>query len=344
MSASPWYGATRDTAGIAPDVARQALEWLVALQDEDAGAQTLRAWSNWRAAHPDHERAWRRIELVQGHLQPLTAPVHAAAARAALAPREPHRRRAIKTMAVAALAGGGLAWQLRDHAPWRAMTADHATDVGERRAVALPDGSTLLLNTGSAIDVLFSPGERRVRLIGGEILVTTARPSAADGRPFLIETAQGTATALGTEYSVMQEAGHTAVSVFHGAVRIQPRRHPGQASILHAGHRTRYSAQSVDEPGMAEEDSIAWREGYLVARSMRLDALMAELGRYSATSLSCDPLVAQMRVSGSYPLDDIRKVLSVVAATLQLRVATRSGFWGKTSFHLEPSRRHGVPS
>lgn len=336
MSASSWYGASREATDIAPEVAERALEWLVCLQEDGASTDVVQDWTCWRAAHPDHERAWQRIELVQGHLRPLASPLHAAAARAALAPRvQPTRRRALKVLTVAALTGAGTAWHLRGDMAWQEWVADHRTEIGERRDLALPDGSRLVLNTNSAVDVLFSQTERRVRLIAGEILVTTAR-QRGDARPFLVETAQGTARALGTEFSVLREDDRTAVSVFDGAVQLQPRRHSAQTRILQAGHRASYWVLGVSEPDPADEDSIAWREGYIVARSMRLDELVAQLDRYSRAELSCDPSVAAMRVSGSFPLDDIRKVMTVVAATLQLRLSKHDSFWSGRRVRLVP--------
>ena len=43
MSASPWYGATRDASTLSPAVAQRALEWLVQLQDAPVAPETVRA-------------------------------------------------------------------------------------------------------------------------------------------------------------------------------------------------------------------------------------------------------------------------------------------------------------
>ncbi|WP_235489528.1 FecR/PupR family sigma factor regulator [Achromobacter sp. DMS1] len=93
MAASSWYRSTRDAAAVSPEVAERALEWLLELQGEPVPPETMQAWRRWRAAHPDHERAWRRIESVRGSLQPLASPLSAAAAQAALAPSASRNRR-----------------------------------------------------------------------------------------------------------------------------------------------------------------------------------------------------------------------------------------------------------
>lgn len=339
MPTSSWYRATADAATVPARVAERALEWLVELQAEDATAQTTDAWRRWRAEHPDHERAWQRIESVQGRLKPLSTPATADIARAALAPRDPRpRRHAMKTLATLAFAGG-LTWAVREHTPWRQWTADHRTAVGERRTILLADGTQLMMNTDTAVDIHFDTTLRRVRLLAGEILVTTATDPQAAPRPFLVETSDGVARALGTRYSVRQGDGGTEVCVFHGAVEIRPRRHGDRALVLQAGSCSRYTADDVEPPRPAEASRIAWAEGFIVARSMRLDDFIAELRRYSRASLSCDPAIAGIRVSGSFPLDDLGKVLETLSTTLNLQRETVTRRWGQDEIRLLPARR-----
>lgn len=347
--ASSWYQSTPDAANIPADVAERALEWLLELQGDDVAPEVVEAWKRWRAAHPDHERAWQRIESVKDRLRPLASPVTSDIARAALAPPgsrrasgstdspdssgSPKRRRAIKVLAVSLFAAG-LAWCAREQTPWRQWAADHRTAVGERRSLTLADGTQLWLNTASAVNIEFDAAQRRVKLLAGEILVVTAKDPASTPRPFLVETAQGTVQALGTRYVVRQRGDDTEVSVFEGKVEIRPNRHAGRAIVLPAGYRASYTADSVTSPAPAEGAGATWAEGFIVARSMRLDDFLAELGRYSSDALSCDPPLAGLRVSGSFPVDDIGKVLSALGATLEVRTEVVTRLWGRREIRL----------
>jgi len=334
MSASSWYGNTRDAATLPPAVAQRALEWLVELQDEPVAPETVREWASWRAAHPDHERAWLRIESVQGTLRPLAGPANAAIAKAALAaPASAQRRRALKTMSALAIASGA-AWGVGQITPWRTWTSDHRTAIGERRTVTLPDGTRLVLNTDSAINVRYTTDRRRVMLIAGEILIATAHESGTLNRPFCVETAHGTARALGTEYAVRLLDGSTEVSVFQGAVQIRPRDDAEHGLTLQAGLRANYSARGIAQPATAEENQIAWKDGFIVARGMRLADFVAELGRYSRDTISCDPAVSDLRLSGSFPVSNVDKVLAALSATLDIRVETETRLWRGRRLHL----------
>lgn len=332
---------------VPPQVARRAVEWLIELQAGPMNAALQREWTAWRAADPLHEQAWQRIETVNGRLAGLAAPTTAAVARAALAPRASARRRqAVGTLAVLFF-GGGAAWTAHRHAPWREWTADLRTGVGERRSLRLDDGTRIVLNTGSALDLRFSETERRLRLIAGEVWVDSAKDPR--GRPLLVETAQGEALALGTRFTVCEVQSDTGlrmtqVSVFDGAVRVRPRdaERDSDAPVLQAGQQARFTAGAVaPRSPVVEDNAAAWIDGMLVARGMRLADFVAELGRYSAHPLSCDRAVADLRVSGTYPVADVDKVLETVAAILSLEVQTVTRFWGHQVVRIGLAPRGG---
>ncbi|RXN85246.1 histidine kinase [Achromobacter aloeverae] len=328
---------------MAPEVAERAVQWLLELQAPDVSPETLAAWRDWRAEHPAHESAWQRIESVNGRLTHLASPHNAAIARATLAPGRERlaagRRQALKALVLAA-GVGGVAWGAHEYIPWHAWMADYRTAVGERRTLVLADGSELILNTDSAVDVRFDGAQRLVRLLAGEILVRTA--NAWDSTPpFVVETSQGTALALGPRYAVRVQRGETDVSVFAGAVRIQPARNAARAQVVRAGHRVRYTANAVMDDRPVDDAAVAWSEGYIVARGMRLGDFIDELARYSLVPLACDPEVAGLRVSGSFPVGDVGRVLDTLSMTLGVRIKTLTRFWGARSVRLVPATAPG---
>lgn len=310
---------------VPPGVAQRAVEWMVELQAQPLPDEVRLAWQQWRDSHPDHERAWQRIEAVNGRLRTLGGPQHPAAAAALLTPRSRQRRHAVKTLTVLFFTGG-LAWTAQQQLPWRTWTADQRSGDGRRRNVALADGSAVAMNVGAAFDVDYDQHGRRLRLRAGEIVVTTAHDPAQ--RPFTVHTAQGTLQALGTRFAVRLYEAATQVSVFDGAVELRPAR--GTPSrTLQAGQQALFGADAIMPSLAADEDSIAWTDGFLIAKGMRLGDFLAELNRYSEVALSCAPEAAGLRVSGSYRLDDVQLVLETVSATLELNIETRTRFWGR---------------
>ncbi|MNN66617.1 fec operon regulator FecR [compost metagenome] len=74
---------------VPPQVAEQAVRWLVELQGGPHDERLRQDWQRWRQAAPEHEQAWKHIEAVNRRLDGIATPL----ARAALERRLRHRRR-----------------------------------------------------------------------------------------------------------------------------------------------------------------------------------------------------------------------------------------------------------
>lgn len=318
-------------AAVPPEVARSAVEWWLCQQEEggELPEPRRRAWQAWREADPLHEQAWQSIVAVNQRLAGLVAPQQSGIAQAALAPRGSARRRRVVQALAVLVFGGGIAWQAQQQLAWRSWTADARTARGERRRMVLEDGTQIVLNGASALDIDYGAELRRLWLYEGEVLVTTAADSRQSPRPFIVQTAAGQARALGTRFGVRTlAAGGSQVAVFEGAVRLTPARAAGNTLVLQAGQQATLQAEGASEPQPVHEDSLAWTDGMLVARGMPLSNMLAALQPYSAARLACAPEVAQLRISGTYPLDDVPRVLAVLGALPGLRMRTLTRWWG----------------
>lgn len=91
------------------------------------------------------------------------------------------------------------------------MLAQQRTSIRERRPLRLDDGSQLALNADTALDIRFDSKQRLIQVYRGEMLVNTAQDSTQ--RPFIVQTGEGRARALGTRFSVRQLAEQTRVGV-----------------------------------------------------------------------------------------------------------------------------------
>ncbi|MDF3834067.1 FecR domain-containing protein, partial [Cupriavidus basilensis] len=281
----------------------------------------------WRAANPEHERAWLRLQAVGDKLHGVPREV---ARGTLLAPRgaapPATRRKALGLLGLLALAGGS-ACLVRETETWQLALADHHSAVGELRDVMLPDGTRILLNTASAIDVDYDDGERRVVLRAGEILVNTAPDPAPVYRPFLVQTREGTARALGTRFTVRQQDGASSIAVLEGTVMVKPAQ-PGAREVrIDAGQQTALRSGAALPPRPADEDAAAWSRRMLVAERMRVADLLAELARYRPGVLRCDAGVAEMRVSGVFPLADTDRALANLTLGLPVALVYRTRYW-----------------
>jgi transmembrane sensor len=310
---------------IDPAVLDQAAHWFVRLASGQASTQDHHALLQWRDADPEHERAWQRLQGVEQKLRggALPAPV----ARAALGAVDLGRRRTLKTLAVAGAALGSAALWQREQGLWQRWTADYRSGVGERREVLLADGTRLLLNTDTAVDVRFDAALRRLVLRSGELRITTGHD--AQNRGFVVATRDGTLRPLGTRFTVrrLDDEQQTRLAVSEGAVEVRPGNATAAPLVVQAGQRTVFSATGAAPPSALDEAAGSWTDGILTAERMRLQDFLAELERYRPGRLHCDPAVAELRLTGAYPLADTDRILAALQQTLPVRVRYYTRYW-----------------
>ena len=177
----------------------QAIQWMITLRFNVADDAATAAFERWLHTSAEHQRVWQRVVTMNDDFTQLPAQVGRHALRGAR--QRISRREGLKLLGLVAGAAG-LTWLGRDYTPLPALMADYRTATGERRWVALNDGSRIQLNSASAIDASFNAERRLVQLRQGEIVVNTG----TDNRPFWVQTRDGYLRALGTRCLVREEA------------------------------------------------------------------------------------------------------------------------------------------
>lgn len=308
-----------------PKVLEEAAEWLMRLSENDLSDTERAQWECWKVSSPERDRAWSRAQLLQSKLGGLPPSL---AMSALDRPSHPERRRALGKLAMllAVLPAGWGGWQLVQSQQW---SADYRTAVGQRRELNLADGSRITLNTDTAIDVLFDAHQRLINLREGEILVQTAPDTSSLARPFLVGTRQGRMQALGTRFTVRELQPRTHLAVLDGAVRVELAGNPQATPIIvSAGQRTDFSAQTFGQVSSTDRHVGAWTRGMLMADNMRLADFVLELARYRRGFVRCDPAIANLRISGAYPISDTQRTLNMLGQTYPVTVAGHlSGYW-----------------
>ena len=280
--------------------------------------------------HGEHERAWQQVSALNEELQGRFKALPGGVAYGTLdsSAQRLQRRQALKLLSLL-VAGGAVAWVGRDSLPWQRLSADYSTATGERRSIELVDGTRLQLNTDSAVDVRYDAGQRLILLARGEIfLASGADTQSPTHRPLRVRTAQGLFEALGTRFNVRLQDAATCLSVSEGSVRIDAfGARPLQAPVAEAGQSYRIAADGVRRLERPQMDAVAWADGLIVTRDMRLADFLAEVGRYRNGYLGCAAEVADLRLSGVYRLDDTDKLLQVLARTLPVRLQRHTRWW-----------------
>ncbi|THF62047.1 FecR domain-containing protein [Pseudothauera rhizosphaerae] len=330
---------TDDASPLPEAVTDQAIRWYVRLS---SGLQTDRdtaEFTRWHAAHSDHARAWKRLQNMGSRLQSSAAQIPAPLARGILRRigAACGTRRAFIRGLIVAGSGGAALHLAQGQIPLQTLLAgtlaDARTATGQRQRHTLADGTQLLLNTATAVDVRYSAHERRIVLLHGEIMVGTAPDDA--GRPLLVATPHGILRPVGTRFSVRHDgtAGHaTEIAVAEGAVDIHPAA-LAKPLRLNAGQQTRFTPHHVDAPAALDESRQSWTTGTLSAEGMRLADFIAELDRHRPGRLRCAPEVAGLRITGSWPLegpdpaDPTAHILASLERHMPVRIRHLTRYW-----------------
>lgn len=313
---------------IRADVRDQALAWFTLSHSGDINETELQQLQRWRQSDSEHERAWQRMASLPGVLKSRVQALENPVARSALQHTRyvsGDRRQALKMLVGAGLLGA-IGWRAKDTHWLQGGLADLSTAIGERRHHRLVDGTQLWLNTDSAVDIRFSLHERRIVLRYGEVDILTGSDPAQ--RPMLVQTHDALLRPLGTRFTVRcDEAGSgTRLSVSSGRVAASMPGHPAQ-QIVEAGYEGFIGAGGVSGIQPTHPASVAWIDGFIVAERMRLGDFVTQLARYRSGVLRCEPNVADLLLTGSYPLDDSERILALLQDSLPVSIVRRTRYW-----------------
>lgn len=289
-----------------------AARWLALVDSGSASEGDLQRLEQWRTSSTLHEHAWQKALLLRQRFSALPG----ALAMATLDRPDAGRRALLKqALGVAALLPA--AWLASRELPLEAWTADMHTAVGERRHVLLSDGTSVQLNTDSAVDIDLDA--HRLTLLRGEVAVRLPNPSLTLQVPY------GHVALDAGEVCLRLVDQACRVSVLKGTANLQPRQ--GPALLLQAGHQASLQVAGVGPVTSLDTWPLGWREGVLRLEDRPLGELLHELRRYRPGVLRWAPELEALRVTGTFRLDDTDRVLALLAASLPLQVHTRTRYW-----------------
>jgi transmembrane sensor len=298
---------------------QEAIGWMVLLRSGEATSEDFRAFETWRAVDPRHDKVFQQIEKASDILAPLRGAGDAGTVhRTLMAPAS--RRHLLGTALAIAVAGFGGFAVVRNKTD---LLADERTGTGQRRSIVLADGSTLLLNARSAVDIVMTPQLRQVLLRSGQVMVAVAKEAVL--RPFVVHTQYGSVNALGTQFMVRLAEGGAQVDVLESIVEIRG----GNEAVLRvpAGKSAWFGRSGATLLASSPEAEAAWVNGLLEVNDQPLSKVVDALRQYNSGIIVLAPSVAGIRVSGIYKLDNIDMALDSLQQTLPLRVTRHNRYW-----------------
>ncbi|HEV2561662.1 MAG TPA: FecR domain-containing protein [Rhizomicrobium sp.] len=204
----------------------------------------------------------------------------------------------------------------------------YATALGERKAIALADGSRIELNTDTTIRLSANANARTVNLERGEVYFEIKHDPH---RLFVVVAGDHRVTDVGTQFFVRREKEHLEVALVEGRARFDM---PVAQSQLHsmslaAGDVVVASARRTTlkrEPIEEISSELSWRRGVLVFKHATLGEAAAEFNRYNPEKIVvADAGAARLTLNGTFKTNDVAAFTDAAHAVFGLQVDVRNG-------------------
>jgi hypothetical protein len=159
------------------------------------------------------------------------------------------------------------------------------TEAGQRRRVALSDGSIVFVNQNSRVTL---NADRDATLTTGEVFLEVAPRDQVTGKPFVVHTPGRTVSALGTKFDVQAEPDRTGVVVTQGKVQVS-----GIDGVLRAGQQLALGSTEAN-PALRASHVLDWTQE-LMAES---EAALIPPSKYTGGALiAIDPSGQEAKLS-----------------------------------------------
>lgn len=307
-------------------IRREAADWVARL-GAGGDQEDLAGFRQWYEADRRHADAYDRLAAIwsaAGRVRPSPA---------AEAPRERSvgwgrpvglalAASLVAAIALVAILLSGSRWL-----PGSGTSAEQsfslASGIGEIKQVDLPDGSRVVLDSASRIDIRFSATERRLVLGDGRARFIVAHET----RPFIVSAASSEVIATGTVFDVSLIRNRLAVYLLEGSVEVRQangsrgggvhRLAPGQKVVIGGG-----GAPAVRQ--LPARGDASWPRHMLEFDDTPLEEAVALANRYSRVQLRIvDERTRSLRVTGAYRAGDVAGFARSLAAAFGLRLETQ---------------------
>ncbi len=326
------------------DIQEIAANYVLREQSGQSGIEDQRRLADWLQASPEHLKAYGAATQVCVAISKNSAhPEIMAMRHAALScrPRPRTSRHLLIAAGVAAIAVGlGVFLTLAQLqnlargptqvalAPSAAETTSnpmntvYRTQKGERSSVALPDGSAVVLDTDSAVEVAYSGIERGVRLYHGQAIFEVAKHQPL---PFRVHAGTRIITAMGTRFDVRlfgsPDMPTVRVALLEGALDVSSANRASletasmvAGEVLEAPPSAPMRVQPDDTQSLA-----SWESGVLVFNDRPLFEAVEEMNRYTRNPIVLvDRSSRDLRISGVFNTRDPEHFAKTIAETFAL--------------------------
>ena len=329
-----------------PAIEAEAAAWVAHFDAGDVSPEDDSAFQAWLNRSALHRQVIAEFGSLWAELDALRLPLENAEAMRKAGSRDSHPamlKRSIPWLAacaaaVIAIAGSAVLFQPK-RASGPAISGPaivtnqpatplfYETAVGGQKRITLADGSSVVLNTDSRMEVNFSGNRREVHLMRGEAYFEVVHDET---RPFTVYANSYVVRDIGTAFDVHMSRGDVVeVNVTKGIVELTPMTGApvlGVAKkprLITAGQdivltQTAERAETKSSPDVGRK--LAWLQGKLIYSGQPLGEVLADISRYSNIKVElADAALENLPVGGAFTIDQTDAIFSALEKNFGLR-------------------------
>ena len=206
-----------------------------------------------------------------------------------------------------------------------AQTNVIVTDRGERREVALNDGSTVEVDPETRLRVKFNDKTRDIWLEFGRALFKVAKNP---NRPFEVHAGDAVVRAVGTLFGVDRQSNGVVVTVAEGKVAVtRGVADPMPVALVANQQVTVRKSGSAEAPRKVDSTrALAWAAGRLVFENDPVSSVVAQFNRYNHVQIQVtDDAIAARPVSGVFDASDPESFVAFLQSVARVHIERSEG-------------------
>ena len=191
----------------------------------------------------------------------------------------------------------------------------------EIKNIVLPDGSTVILDAKTKVDIKYFKNKREVNIISGKALFDVAKNP---NKPFIVNANMIKVEVLGTNFEVKNEEDKISVDVISGKVKVEENKDNKfeELAILTSGKRISFDKENnkIILKDIDIKNIASWKDGILFFQDYSLKKSINEFRKYKDINIFIDNNIKKYMISGSFKIDEFDKFLFALSKIYSLKI------------------------
>ena len=192
------------------------------------------------------------------------------------------------------------------------QTTVYTTGIGEQLSCTLPDGSTVILNAKSSLEVdTHNWNEDRKLSLKGEAFFDVEK-----GKTFTVSTKEGNVTVLGTEFTVNAYNNYFEVACYEGKVSVLDN-HNNKTTLLIPNQSYRNIENTISETATNSDEPL-WLKEQSIFKSIPIKHVFKALEKQYGIKIKYNKFDDTILFTGAFPNNNQQIALETVLKSVNL--------------------------